>query len=195
MGFWTTARATRTKLMPYDRVACGAHVHPIGCSSHQDLSHHVLKVWHSLETSAAVSPGMCIVKYPLDQHSSSMIFPFPRHGKTPTYATRPRTTHRAVGADVLLERPEPQTNPCLTHQKRTEERTDCSTPEQTEDHNKKFLRLDKLLRVISWESSACRLNRRQPWRVVTFSSTLHGCNLAEMHRESNHKEQTKHQPC
>ena len=102
MVFWTSARVTRTERMPHGRVACGAHFHPIGarkkqaCASYEDLSHHVQKVWHSLETFVAVIPRMCIVKHPMDQHSSSMIYPFPRHGKTPTHATRPRTTHRAV---------------------------------------------------------------------------------------------------
>ena len=102
VGFWTTAPATRAKQMPYGRVACGAHVHPIGaskkpaCASYKDLSHQVLKVWHSLDTFVAVTPGMCIVKHPMDQHSSLIMDPLPRHGKTLTYATRPRTTHRAV---------------------------------------------------------------------------------------------------
>ena len=102
MGFWTTARVTRTEQMPYGRVACRTHFHLIGarkkraCASYEDLSHHVLKVWLSLETFVAVIPGMCDVKHAMVQHSSSMKNPVPRHGKTPTYTTRPRTTHRAV---------------------------------------------------------------------------------------------------
>ena len=181
MGFWTTAQVTRTERMPYSRVACGVHVHPMGaramraCASCEDLSHHVQKVWHSLETFLAVIPGMRIGKHPMDQHSSSMTYPFPRHGKTPTYATRPRTTHWAVISREWCRsfagrsRATDKNHVLLI---RSAQRKQQTVPLKNKlITRKKILRLDTLPRVISWESSACRLNSGQTWRVFTLSST------------------------